>query len=73
MLETPHPTVETQGVPDFLAGSGEMAPMMRDFDWSATDLGAPVSWPQSLKTAVRIVLTSRDVDGLGSEPEILLQ
>ena len=36
-----------------------MASMMRDFDWAATDLGPPGSWPQSLKTAVRIVLTSR--------------
>jgi PAS domain S-box-containing protein len=59
MLETPHPTVEILGAPDFLAGSGEMASMMRDFDWAATDLGPPGSWPQSLKTAVRIVLTSR--------------
>ena len=36
-----------------------MASMTRDFDWSATDLGPPASWPQSLKAAVRIVLTSR--------------
>ena len=59
MLETPHPTVETNVAPDFLAGSGEMASIMRKFDWAATDLGPPGSWPQSLKTAVRIVLTSR--------------
>ena len=59
MLETPHPTVEIHDAPDFLAGSGEMASMMRNFDWAATDLGPPGSWPQSLKTAVRIVLTSR--------------
>jgi hypothetical protein len=59
MLETPHPTVKINGAPDFLAGSGEMASMMRSFDWAATDLGPPESWPQSLKTAVRIVLTSR--------------
>ena len=59
MLETPQRTIELHGVPDFLAGSGEMASMMRDFDWAATDLGAPEAWPQSLKTAVRIVLTSR--------------
>jgi hypothetical protein len=59
MLETLHPTVEINGASDFLAGSGEMASMMRDFDWAATDLGPPGSWPQSLKTAVRIVLTSR--------------
>ena len=36
-----------------------MASMMREFDWAATDLGPPGSWPQSLKTVVRIVLTSR--------------
>ena len=36
-----------------------MASMMRNFDWAATDLGPPGSWPQSLKTAIRIVLTSR--------------
>jgi PAS domain S-box-containing protein len=59
MLETPHRTVEIHGAPDFLVGSGEMASMMRDFDWAATDLGPPSSWPQSLKTVVRIVLTSR--------------
>jgi PAS domain S-box-containing protein len=59
MLETPHPTVEISGAPDFLVGPGEMASMMRDFDWAATDLGPPGSWSQSLKTVVRIVLTSR--------------
>src|ERR1700722_17019085 len=59
MLETPHPLAEINGATDFLAGSGEMASMMRKFDWAATDLGPPGSWPQSLKTAVRIVLTSR--------------
>ena len=59
MLETPHPAVDKRGAPDFLAGSGEMASMMRDFDWASTDLGPPGSWPQSLKTVVRIVLTSR--------------
>jgi len=59
MLETPHPMAKKTGATDFLAGSGEMASMMRKFDWAATDLGPPGSWPQSLKTAVRIVLTSR--------------
>jgi len=32
---------------------------MRAFDWSANPLGPPAQWPQSLKTAVRIMLTSR--------------
>ena len=32
---------------------------MRSFDWSQTPLGPVTGWPQSLKTAVRIILTSR--------------
>ncbi len=43
----------------FLRGGGEMGERMRAIDWSRTALGAPESWPQSLKTCVRIVLTSR--------------
>ena len=38
--------------------SKEPAPI-RSFDWSGTSLGAAESWPQSLKTAVRVMLTSR--------------
>jgi PAS domain S-box-containing protein len=41
------------------AGGGEMGALMRGFDWSKTAVGPVHSWPQSLKTAVRIVLTSR--------------
>jgi PAS domain S-box-containing protein len=32
---------------------------MRETDWTKSELGPPETWPQSLKTAVRIVLTSR--------------
>ncbi len=32
---------------------------MRALDWSRTGLGEPASWPQSLRTVVRILLTSR--------------
>jgi signal transduction histidine kinase/two-component SAPR family response regulator len=41
------------------AGGGEMGARMRAVDWSTTPLGPIASWPQSLKTCVRIVLTSR--------------
>jgi PAS domain-containing protein len=44
---------------DFLAGGGELGARMRELDWSQTPLGPPASWPQSLKTCVRIILTSR--------------
>ncbi|MFJ6198044.1 SpoIIE family protein phosphatase [Micromonospora sp. NPDC092111] len=40
-------------------GGSEMAARMRDFDWSATSLGAVSGWPASLRTACRICLTSR--------------
>ena len=46
-------------VPEFLHGGGEMGERMRAFDWSATPLGEPSQWPQSLKTIVRVMLDSR--------------
>ncbi|HEY9806616.1 MAG TPA: GAF domain-containing protein, partial [Candidatus Obscuribacterales bacterium] len=42
-----------------LAGGGEMGALMRSRDWSQTPLGPVEQWSQSLKTAVRIMLTSR--------------
>ncbi len=44
---------------EFLAGGGEMGALMRAKDWSATPLGPPEAWPQSLKTTIRILLSSR--------------
>ncbi len=41
------------------ADGGEMGSLMRSFDWSKTPLGPVSGWPQSLKTAVDIILTSR--------------
>ncbi len=41
------------------ADGGEMGSLMSSFDWQRTKLGSPSMWPQSLKTAVRIVLTSQ--------------
>jgi PAS domain S-box-containing protein len=43
---------------DFLAGGGEMGALTRAYDWSASPLGEPESWPQSLRTAVRILLNT---------------
>lgn len=40
-------------------GDSEMAARMRVFDWSSTPLGPPQLWPESLRTACRICLTSR--------------
>ena len=55
---------------DFLGGAGEMARLMRTFDWTKTALGPPDGWPQSLKTAVRIMLDSRYAMWLGWGPNL---
>ncbi|HKD86604.1 MAG TPA: GAF domain-containing protein [Terriglobales bacterium] len=41
------------------SGGGAMGVLMRAFDWSQTPIGPVPNWPQSLRTAVRIILTSR--------------
>jgi len=42
-----------------LSGGGEMGALMRAFDWGLTPVGPVEMWPQSLRTAVSIVLESR--------------
>jgi signal transduction histidine kinase len=42
-----------------LAGGGEMGALIRAHDWAATPLGPVATWPQSLRTAISIVLESR--------------
>lgn len=41
------------------AAGGEVGAVMRQVDWSRTLLGDVAGWPQSLRTAVSIVLASR--------------
>jgi len=36
----------------------EMSRLVAEFDWAATPLGPAANWPDSLKAAVRIMLTS---------------
>ena len=43
---------------DFLAGGGEMGALTRAYDWSSNPLGSPENWPQSLRTAVRLLLNT---------------
>jgi hypothetical protein len=42
----------------FMSGGGELGALMRGHDWTRTPLGAPSSWPQSLKLALRLMLNS---------------
>jgi signal transduction histidine kinase/CheY-like chemotaxis protein len=44
--------------PAFLRGGGEMGELMRRHDWSRSSLGAPGTWPQSLRTVVRLMLNT---------------
>ncbi|MEX0761739.1 MAG: PAS domain-containing protein [Dehalococcoidia bacterium] len=44
---------------DFLAGAGETRTLIRSFDWSGTALGPVDGWPQSLRTAVAIMLANQ--------------
>jgi hypothetical protein len=49
---------KTQLIESVFSGSGEMAALMRAFDWSTTPLSPLEQWPQSLRICVRIVLGS---------------
>jgi signal transduction histidine kinase/CheY-like chemotaxis protein len=44
---------------EFLAGGGSVGALMRAHDWSASPLGPPRAWPQSLRTIVGLLLQSR--------------
>src|SRR6266481_116759 len=47
---------EAQG---WLFGGGKMGQLIRSMDWSKTSLGPMESWPQSLRSAVSILLPSK--------------
>ena len=43
----------------FLAGGGLSGMQLRTLDWAATPIGTPGGWPQSLRTAVKLMLSTR--------------
>ncbi|GAB3826265.1 hypothetical protein GCM10028895_36920 [Pontibacter rugosus] len=43
----------------FFRGGGEMGNLIRQLNWESTSLGPVESWPQSLRTAVSIMLSSK--------------
>ncbi len=72
MDQFPPPCTESTGdAPFFLAGGGEMGALIRAHDWAGTRLGPPAQWPQSLKTAIRIMLTSRQPIWIGWGGDLL--
>ncbi|MBQ0902291.1 ATP-binding protein [Micromonospora sp. U21] len=44
---------------DLFTGGGDTGRLMAELDWTATPLGPVTGWPQSLRAAVRMVLSSR--------------
>ena len=46
-------------------GRSELAGLIKNLDWASTSLGSPEAWPDSLKTAVRIMLTSQQPIWIG--------
>src|SRR5215813_15192146 len=46
-------------------GHSELARLMAQLDWYATPIGSPQHWPHSLRTAVRIMLTSQQPIWIG--------
>lgn len=42
----------------FLAGGGAMGERIRAHAWAGTSMGPPQSWPQSLRTTVRVLLST---------------
>ncbi len=61
---------DTKARPEFLLGGGEMGARIRAFDWAGTPLGPIEFWPQSLKTSISLILTSRHPMWIGWGPEM---
>ena len=50
--------------------SGELGRDMMQVDWERTPLGPPTTWPQSLRSIVHVVLTSRFSMWMAWGPEL---
>ncbi|SFR96954.1 ATP-binding protein [Sphingomonas jatrophae] len=57
---------------DFLSGGGGMGERIRAFPWTQTPLGAPETWPQSLRSAISICLHSSFPTAIYWGPELRL-
>jgi signal transduction histidine kinase/PAS domain-containing protein len=61
---------ETALTPGWVRGGGALGKLVREFDWAKTPLGAIEEWPQSLRTVVRTLLTSRFAMWMSWGPEL---
>src|SRR6476620_561200 len=64
-------TTQDPGLAIF-TGPGELRALCREFDWSATPLGPVEHWPESLGTAVRLMLAAPVAISLWCGPEYTL-
>jgi signal transduction histidine kinase len=53
------PAPTTTDLHAFFFDGGAMGALMRAYDWAASPLGPVETWPQSLRTAINMLLTSR--------------
>jgi PAS domain S-box-containing protein len=56
--------------PDFLSGGAEMGARMRAHDWTASPLGDPATWPQSLRALVRMMLNAKQAMFIAWGPQL---
>jgi PAS domain S-box-containing protein len=56
---------------DFLAGGGEMGALTRAHDWTSSPIGPQQLWPQSLRTALRILLNTNHPMFIWWGPELI--
>ncbi len=63
-------TLLTPPSASLFTGGGEVGGLMDEVDWGGTPLGPVAAWPQSLKTVVRMLLTSRYAMWMGWGPDL---
>ncbi|MFE2755333.1 SpoIIE family protein phosphatase [Actinosynnema sp. NPDC059335] len=59
-----------EGGENVFSADEEVGPQLASVDWAATPLGPPDGWPQSLRTAVSILLSSRFSMWMAWGPEL---
>jgi anti-anti-sigma factor len=70
-MTRPDETLRAQAAEDGLfARGGELGRIMAGWDWSATPVGPPETWPSPLRNVVRILLGSRFSMWMGWGPEL---
>ncbi|WP_115559405.1 ATP-binding protein [Xanthomonas dyei] len=70
-VSTAHPAIEPSGL-EFLSGGGVMGAVIRAHDWAATPLGDPHTWPQSLRSALSMMLNAKLLGAVLWGPQLRL-